>query len=60
MKVLRAARGLTQEGLAEKAGVAIETIQRLETGNSTPLSKTLQKLGEALDVSPDELLSPGD
>jgi transcriptional regulator with XRE-family HTH domain len=48
---------LTQGELAEKAGVGINTIVRIETGGITePRVSTLRKLAEALGVHPRELL----
>jgi transcriptional regulator with XRE-family HTH domain len=55
LRTLRLDRGLTQQELAVKAGLAIVTVARLETKprpdrpGSTNLS-TLQKLARALDV----------
>jgi putative transcriptional regulator len=52
----RRARGLTQEGLAERSGISRETISRIETGrHQEPEVLTLVKLAEALDVSVWEL-----
>ncbi len=52
---LRAARGLTQEELAERAGVSVRTISDLERNISRyPHRDTLRLLGEALALSPDE------
>jgi predicted ATPase/DNA-binding XRE family transcriptional regulator len=47
--------GLTQEDLAERAGLSIRTISDLERGlNSTPQSATLEMLVGALALSPDD------
>jgi len=57
---LREARrraALTQGELADKAGVGITTIVRIETGEITePRVSTLRKLAEALGVEPRDLL----
>ena len=61
MKQLRAwrtRRFLTQKGLAERVGVPYQTVQRWEAGQSFPRPAHLQRLCQALDVTPDELLTP--
>lgn len=50
IKDLRAARGWSQERLAEASGVAVRTIQRLEAGNDASL-ETLSMVAKALEVS---------
>jgi transcriptional regulator with XRE-family HTH domain len=53
----RKAHDLSQEHLAEKAGVGVDTIARLEQGKrSTTRPSTLSKLACALDVTVDQLL----
>ena len=52
---LRKTAGLTQEEVAEKSGLTVRTIQRLESGASTPRAYTLRQLGEALGVAPEML-----
>lgn len=57
LKELRTRKGLTQNGLAEKAKVNKQTIYRLELrGKHSIRMTTLQKIAEALGVSP-EILS---
>lgn len=57
-ELLRHARwnaNLTQEGLAERAGVSVRAISDLERGiNRSPRRDTLAMLSEALDLSEDE------
>ena len=48
--------GLTQEGLAEKAGVAPRTIQKIEAGQLNILITTFARLGKALGCSTSDLL----
>jgi len=57
LKRLRRRRMLTQEQLAEKSGVGITTVNRIETGTvEDPHFSTLRKLARALDVEPRELV----
>ncbi len=44
IRALRRARGLTQEGLAERSGLSADTIRRLEHGSFSPSLATLRKL----------------
>jgi transcriptional regulator with XRE-family HTH domain len=50
-KQLRKARGLSQEGLSERSGLASDTIRRLEYGDFSPSLATLIKLAGGLDTS---------
>ncbi|MCI5042151.1 MAG: ImmA/IrrE family metallo-endopeptidase, partial [Donghicola eburneus] len=43
---------MTAKALAEKAGVGVDTITRLEKGRNEPEPETIEKLGEALDYPP--------
>lgn len=40
--------GWTQAELARRAGVRVETLNRIETGKRTPAVATIQKIDEAL------------
>src|SRR3954447_19922000 len=54
---LRAERGMTQEQLAERAGVSVDLVKKLEQGRrESARLTTLTKLAQALDVSRSELL----
>lgn len=57
IKNTRTSRGFSQEKLAEKAGVSLRTVQRVENGKTDPQGDTLIRLAEALDVCPDDLLA---
>lgn len=57
IKSLRADRGLTQAALAQRAGVTLGYIGKLETGHYDPQLSTLKKLAKALRVSIAELVS---
>lgn len=56
---LRKQKGWSQEVLADKAGINLRTLQRLEKGECFPRGKTLELLCVALDVSIDELVDYG-
>jgi transcriptional regulator with XRE-family HTH domain len=48
---------LTQEQLADKSGVGVTTINRIEKGHvEDPHFSTLRKLAQALEVDPAELV----
>ena len=44
----RMAAGLTQRQLAKLAGVRVETLARIETGQNTPTVPTIEKIDRAL------------
>jgi transcriptional regulator with XRE-family HTH domain len=56
LRELRDRASLSQEELAERAGVSRATIADLERGARKPHPKTRRKLAEALGVEPYELL----
>ena len=63
IKELRKHKGLTQQELADKCGLHILTIQKLENGVISPYDAkygTLVKIANALKVSVDDLLSEED
>jgi len=49
-------KGMTQQELADKAGVHISHVQRIEAGTSQPTVEILKRLAEALQVSLDMLV----
>ena len=55
LKELRLKQFISQADLAEKAGVAAETINRLETGKRKPSFRTIRKLATALGVEPSDI-----
>ena len=58
LKKLRKAKGLTQETLAQRAGVDYKYLQKLEGRNpSSPTLATMEKLANGLDVTLVELIS---
>ncbi len=52
----RQRRLLSQQELADKSGVGVTTVHRVEAGQGARLS-TLRKLAEALEITPDQLFS---
>ena len=59
LREFRRARALTQEELAEKAGVSPSTIVDIERGKHEPQIRTLRKLARAFGVQPKELVKTG-
>jgi transcriptional regulator with XRE-family HTH domain len=47
---------MSQEDLAEKSGVARDTISKLETGQRGAYPSTIRKLAAGLDVEPQMLV----
>lgn len=56
LATLRRARGLTQNSVAERAGVHVTQFQRYEAGTSEPTLGVLRRLAIALSVSSDSLV----
>ena len=56
VKELRNRKGMSQEILAEESGLSLRTIQRIENGETEPTGDTLNRLSNALNVNPDELI----
>lgn len=54
----RRERELTQEQLAERAGLSQQYISNLEKGVCNPTVITLHELGRALGVQPADLITP--
>ena len=54
---LRKKNGLSQEELAEKVGVARQTISKWELGETSPDLKQSKELSNIFNVSLDELVS---
>lgn len=56
LKQVRTRRLLTQEELADRAGISAATVVNIERNNQEPQFRTIRKLGKALDVDPTEFL----
>lgn len=59
VQLLREENRLTQKELAEKAGLSLRTIQRIEAG-SIPKGFTLKALAESLNTTPENLIEKED
>jgi transcriptional regulator with XRE-family HTH domain len=55
--IARSRAGMTLSELAEKSGVAANTISEAERGARVPQARTLHKLAQALGVDPAALIS---
>jgi transcriptional regulator with XRE-family HTH domain len=60
LRDLRKRALLTQQELADKSGVGVTTIIRIERNQVEPHGRTIRKLAEALGVEPEELVKTGD
>ena len=58
LRQLRKGRRLTQQQLADKAGIPRATWSNLESGGANPTLSVLTRVAEALAVSIEELLAP--
>ena len=59
LRLLRAKRGLTQEQLAEKAGIKYKHYQSIESGRKPDVRlSTIVKLAKGLSLEPWELFHP--
>lgn len=56
VRQLRTAAGLTQAELAENAGLAFETVSRIESGREPPSLRTAISLADALAVPLDAVV----
>lgn len=57
LKTERLKKGFSQDSLAEKAGVTLHTISKIEAGaTEDPRVLTLEKLVKALNIKIDDLL----
>jgi len=56
LKTLRLQRELTQQVLADKAGLERKTVNRIENGHFSPNLSTLIRLCSVLKVKPSKIL----
>lgn len=52
----RTARGMTQEGLSERADLSLDAINRIEHGSRTPTLETIDKIARALGLTVGDLV----
>ena len=57
LKEIRKSKNLTQEQVAEMVGVETPSISNIENGKFYPAAENLDKLMEALNISPHELFN---
>ena len=57
LKEFRNHKGWTQSELADRAGLSLRTVQRIESGQSLPQGHTLQVLSELTGIEPAEFNS---
>jgi transcriptional regulator with XRE-family HTH domain len=60
LRELRKRTLLTQKELADKSGVGVTTIIRIERNQVEPHGRTIRRLAEALSVAPEELVKTED
>jgi transcriptional regulator with XRE-family HTH domain len=56
LRHLRVQRALSLRALAQRSGVAFDTINKFELGHRPARLVTFRKLADALDVEPKELM----
>ena len=56
LKQARIQHGLTQNEVAEKAGISTNTYARIERAEQEPKSESLRKLVKALNIDPSKVL----
>ncbi|MFM7019643.1 MAG: 2TM domain-containing protein [Aquirufa sp.] len=60
LKEIRTSKGLTQQELSEKSGVALRTVQRMERNEVKPSLYSMNAIGEVLGVNLPLLYAPDD
>lgn len=57
MRIARRNKRLSQEEVAEKVGIHISTLGRIERGESNAPIQTINKIAQALKIKPKDLFS---
>ncbi|MBB1139209.1 helix-turn-helix domain-containing protein [Myroides sp. WP-1] len=57
IRELRVVKGYSQEELADRSGLSVRTIQRIEKGETMPRGNSLQQLGEVLHINIEDLFN---
>lgn len=60
LKEWRLRRALALRDLAEKSGVGVSTVNRLELGHQAARPSTVRRLADALAIDPAELMAPAE
>jgi transcriptional regulator with XRE-family HTH domain len=60
VKSVREKALLTQGELAERAGIGLTTLNRIENDHAEPHFRTIRKIAKALDVAPRDLIGGDD
>jgi transcriptional regulator with XRE-family HTH domain len=57
IKEIRKEKGMTQEELAERSGINLRTVQRIENGETTPRGNSLHAISNVLNIELSSLIS---
>ena len=57
LQTIRKARGMKQQELADQIGINMQSLSKIERGLNYPAYETLEKIMNALGITPNELLS---
>jgi transcriptional regulator with XRE-family HTH domain len=60
LKEIRTSKGLTQNELSDKSGIALRTVQRMERNEGKPSLYSMNAIGDALGVNLTLLYAPDD
>jgi transcriptional regulator with XRE-family HTH domain len=58
LRLWRERKALSQQELAERAGITRAALSRIESGQAEPHPRTTRKLAKALGLQPDDLMEP--
>ena len=59
IQTIRKFRGMKQQELADKTGINMQSLSKIERGLNYPAYETLEKIMEVLDVTPNVLSGNG-
>ncbi len=57
IRIIRKAKGMTQEGLADKSGLSFSYISDVERGTRNISLQSLEKIINSLDITPNEIFN---
>ena len=58
IRAYRKLKGFTQESFSKELGVSVSIIGEIERGNRLPANDLLKQIGQALNISLEELAPP--